>query len=42
MKGELAPRNVGAFNVLQRCGEVAHQLELPEYLSIVHDVFHMS
>ena len=26
----------------QRCGEVAYQLELPESLSSVHDVFHVS
>ena len=38
MKGKLAPR----FKVLQRRGEVAYQLELPESLSGVHDVFHVS
>jgi len=27
---------------LQRCGEVAYQLELPESLSGMHDVFHVS
>jgi hypothetical protein len=27
---------------LKRCGEVAYQLELPESLSDVHDVFHVS
>jgi hypothetical protein len=27
---------------LKRCGEVAYQLELPESLSGVHDVFHVS
>ena len=42
MKGKLAPRYVGPFKVLQRCGEVAYQLELPESLSGVHDVFHIS
>ena len=42
MKGKLAPRYVGPFKVLQRCGEVAYQLELPERLSGVHDVFHVS
>ena len=36
------PRYVGPFKVLQRCGEVAYQLELPESLSGVHDVFHVS
>ena len=27
---------------MQRCGEVAYQLELPESLSGMHDVFHVS
>jgi hypothetical protein len=42
MKGKLAPRYIGPFNILERCGEVAYQLELPESLSGVHDVFHVS
>ena len=42
MKGKLAPRYVGPFKVLERRGEVAYQLELPESLSGVHDVFHVS
>ena len=42
MKGKLAPRYIGPFKVLERHGEVAYQLELPESLSGVHDVFHVS
>jgi hypothetical protein len=42
IKGKLAPRYVGPFKILKRCGEVAYQLELPESLSGVHDVFHVS
>jgi hypothetical protein len=42
MKGKLAPRYVGPFKVIARRGEVAYQLELPENLSGVHDVFHVS
>ena len=42
MKGKLAPRYIGPFMVLGRCGEVPYQLELPESLSGVHDVFHVS
>jgi hypothetical protein len=42
MKGKLAPRYVRPFRILERCGEVAYQLELPESLSDVHDVFHVS
>jgi hypothetical protein len=42
MKDKLAPRYVGPFMNLERRGEVAYQLELPESLSGVHDVFHVS
>jgi hypothetical protein len=42
MKGKLAPRYIGPFKILERRGEVTYQLELPESLSSVHDVFHVS
>jgi hypothetical protein len=42
VKGKLAPRYVGPFQILDRMGEVAYQLELPPQLSDVHDVFHVS
>ena len=42
MKGKLAPRYIGPFKILERRGEVVYQLELPESLSGVHDVFHVS
>jgi hypothetical protein len=41
-KGKLAPRYVDPFKILERRGEVAYQLELPESLAGVHDVFHVS
>ncbi|KAK1641537.1 hypothetical protein QYE76_059342 [Lolium multiflorum] len=41
LKGKLAPRYVGPFKVLSR-GEVSYQLELPEEMAAVHDVFHIS
>ena len=33
---------MGPYKILERRGEVAYQLELPESLSGVHDVFHVS
>ena len=42
VKGKLAPRFVEPYKILQRMGEVAYRLELPEELSGVHDVFHVS
>jgi hypothetical protein len=42
MKEKLAPRYIGPFKIIERCGEVAYQLELPEGLVGVHDVFHVS
>jgi hypothetical protein len=42
VKGKLAPRYVGPFQILDHKGEVAYQLELPPQLSDVHDMFHVS
>jgi hypothetical protein len=42
LKGKLAPRFIGPFKVLSHKGEVAYELELPEILSAVHNVFHVS
>jgi hypothetical protein len=42
VKGKLSPRYVGPFKILDRQEEVAYQLELPESLSGVHNVFHVS
>jgi hypothetical protein len=42
IKGKLSPRYIGPFKILERKGEVAYQLELPDSLSDVHDIFHVS
>jgi hypothetical protein len=42
MKGKLAPRYIRPFKIIERRGEVAYQLELPESLAGVYDVFHVS
>ncbi|GJU56754.1 putative RNA-directed DNA polymerase [Tanacetum coccineum] len=41
-RGKLNPRYVGPFKVIERVGEVAYKLELPEELSRVHNTFYVS
>src|SRR3954463_12770863 len=42
LKGKLAPRYIRPFKILNHRGEVSYQLELPEEMSAVHNVFHIS
>src|SRR3954468_18551861 len=42
VKGKLALRYVGPFKILSRKGEVSYEIELPESLSAVQNVFHVS
>ena len=42
VRGKLAPLYVGPHNVLEQCGPVAYCLWLPDILSAVHNVFHIS
>nr|GEY97768.1 putative reverse transcriptase domain-containing protein [Tanacetum cinerariifolium] len=39
-RGKLNPRYVGPFKVLERIGDVAYKLDLPEELSRVHNTFY--
>ena len=39
IKGKLAPRYVGPFNIISKRGDLAYQLELPSNFANVHDVF---
>nr|GEX65871.1 putative reverse transcriptase domain-containing protein [Tanacetum cinerariifolium] len=41
-RGKLNPRFVGPFKVIEKIGNVAYKIELPEELSIVHNTFHVS
>nr|GEV81087.1 putative reverse transcriptase domain-containing protein [Tanacetum cinerariifolium] len=41
-RGNLNPRYVGPFRVLEKVGTVAYKLELPQELSRVHNTFHVS
>jgi hypothetical protein len=36
------PLYIGPYQIQARRGEVAYQLSLPENLSAMHDVFHVS
>jgi hypothetical protein len=42
VKGKLAPRYIGSFPILEKCGTMAYKLDLPLSLARVHDIFHVS
>jgi hypothetical protein len=42
IKGKLAPRYIGPYEIKETCGPVAYQLKLPPRMSAVHNVFHVS
>jgi hypothetical protein len=42
IKGKLAPRYIGPYEVIEICGPMVYQLKLPPHMSAVHDVFHVS
>jgi hypothetical protein len=41
VKGKLAPRYIGPFPILEKCGTVAYKLDLPPSLARVYDIFHV-
>ncbi|GJS95117.1 putative reverse transcriptase domain-containing protein [Tanacetum coccineum] len=41
-KRKLEPRFVGPFEIIEKIGPVAYQLDLPKELNGVHDTFHVS
>jgi hypothetical protein len=42
VKGKLAPRYIGPYEVIEVCGPVAYRIQLPERLSAVHNVLHVT
>jgi hypothetical protein len=42
VKGKLAPRYIGPYEVTEKFGTVAYRTRLPDRLSAVHDMFHVS
>ncbi|XP_059310141.1 uncharacterized protein LOC132061318 [Lycium ferocissimum] len=41
-RGKLSPRYIGPFEILDRVGDIAYELDLPQGLAGVHPVFHVS
>ena len=42
IKGKLAPRYIGPYPIVERCGPVAYRLDLPAKFSAIHNIFHVS
>ena len=42
VQGKLAPRYIGPYRVVKRVGTVAYRIQLPEEMSDIHLVFHVS
>jgi hypothetical protein len=42
VKGKLAPRYIGPYEIIEVCGPVAYRIRLPDRFSAVHNVFHVT
>jgi hypothetical protein len=42
MKGKLAPRYIGPYEIIKACGPMVYKLKLPPRMSVIHNVFHES
>jgi hypothetical protein len=42
IKGKLAPRYIGPYEIIEACGPMAYKLKLPPNMSAIHNVFHVS
>ena len=42
VKGKLAPRYIGPYPIVERCGPVAYRLNLPAKFLVIHNIFHVS
>jgi hypothetical protein len=42
VKGKLAPHYIRPYEVIEVCGPVACRIQLPEWFSAVHNVFHVT
>jgi hypothetical protein len=42
IKGKLAPRYIGPYEIIEACGPVVYKLKLPPKMSSIQSVFHVS
>jgi hypothetical protein len=42
VKGKLAPRYIGPYEITEICGPVSYRIRLPERFAAIHNVFHVS
>jgi hypothetical protein len=42
VRGKLAPRCIGRYEITKTCRPVAYRVRLPPQLAAIHDIFHIS